>query len=191
MTIIKENLGMKSILKYLLKNRVVILSVIDIAIIFWIIWFEGRLQYEPPLDYNMERTILPLDSEPYDMMIIAIVINSIVLVLESRKIRKKKYIKYDLIIAFSYFFFITLCMLWGYFYISTRTHDGVIDEYNTLFRFPIWIFGKESFSRIITVTNLYLSLCVLHICICLFYMYLCVDEYKIRESEESGGQVFD
>ncbi len=176
--VIKENLGMKSILKYLLKNRVVILSVIDIAIIFWIIWFEGRLQYEPPLDYNMERTILPLDSEPYDMMIIAIVINSIVLVLESRKILRRKFIKYDLIIAISYFFFITLCTLWGYFYISNRTHDGIIDESNTLFRFPIWIFGKESVARIITVTNLYLSLCALHICICLFYMYLCVDEYK-------------
>lgn len=169
---------MKSILKYLLKNRVVILSVIDIAIIFWIIWFERRIQYEPPLYYNMGRTILPLDSVPYDMMILAIVINSIMLVLESRKIRRRKYNKYDLIIAISYFLFITLCMSWGYFYISNRTHDGIIDESNTLFRFPIWIFGKESASRIITVTNLYLSICALHICICLFYMYLCVDEYK-------------
>ena len=169
---------MKSILKYLLKNSVVILSVIDIALIIWIIWFESRIQYEALLDYNKGRKILPLHSETYDMMIIAIVINSIVLVLESRKIRKKKYIKYDLIITFSYFFFITLCMLWGYFYISNRTHNGVIDEYNTLFRIPIWIFGKESVTRIITVTNLYLSLCALHIFICLFHIYLCVDEFK-------------
>ena len=61
-------------------------------------------------------------------------------------------------------------MSWGYFYISNRTHNGVINEYNTLFRFPIWMFGKDSVSRIITVTNLYLSLCVIHICICIIYI---------------------
>lgn len=163
---------MKSILKYLLKNRIVILCVIDIAIIFWIIWFERQIQYEalPDYNYNMGRKILPLHSQTYDIMIIAIVFNSIVLLLESRKIRKRKYMKYDLIIAFSYFFFIMLCMSWGYYYISNRTHNGVINEYNTLFRFPIWIFGKEPVSRIITVTNIYLSLCVIHICICLIYL---------------------
>ena len=172
--VIQESLGMKSILKYLLKNRILILSVIDIALIFWIIWYESRIQYEalPDCNYNMGKKILPLHSQTYDAMIIAIIFNSIVLFLESRKIRKRKYMKYDLIIAFSYFFIITLCMLWGYFYISNRTHNGVINEYNQLFRFPIWLFGKESVSRIITVTNLYLSLCVIHICICLIYLYM-------------------
>lgn len=174
---------MKLTLKYLLKNRVVILSVIDIVIILWIIWFERGIQYEPPLNYNMGRTILPLHSETYDMIIIAIVINSIVLILESQKIRKRKLMKCDLTIAFLYFLFITLCMLWGYLYISTRTHDGIISEYNTLFRIPIWIYGKESVLRIVTVANLYLSLCTLHFCICLFYMYLCVDEYKRIQPE--------
>lgn len=170
--VIQESLGMKSILKYLLKNRIVILSVIDIAIIFWIIWFESQIQYEALHDnnFNMGRKILPLHSQTYDIMIIAIVFNSIVLLLESRKIRRRKYMKYDLIIVFSYFFFIMLCMSWGYFYISNRTYNGVINEYNTLFRFPIWMFGKDSVSRIITVTNLYLSLCVIHICICIIYI---------------------
>lgn len=173
---------MKSILKYVLKNRIVILSVIDIAIIFWIIWFESRIQYEAPFDFNNLEP-LPLHSEPYDMMLIAIVINSIVLVLESRKIRDNKFMKCDLIIAFSYFFFIVFCLSWGYFFISNRTHNGVISKSNTLFRFPIWIFGKEPVTRIITVTNLYLSLCVIHICISLRYLISILLKFRVSRRQ--------
>ena len=57
MMVIQESLGMKSILKYLLKNRILILSVIDIALIIWIIWYESRIQYEalPDCNYNMGK----------------------------------------------------------------------------------------------------------------------------------------
>lgn len=169
-----------TILNYMLKRRVAILSVINIVIVFWIVWFERQIQYEPLLDYdsNIGAKLLPLHSEVYNTMIIAIIINMIVLAFESRIRRIRKYMKCDLIIAFAYLFLITFCILAGYFFILSRIQDGVIDEHNALFQFPIWLFGKDSFSSVITVTGLYSSLCIIHICICLFYLYSCVKQYK-------------
>ena len=37
---------MKSILKHLVNHMILILCVFDIAIVFWILWYEGRIQYE-------------------------------------------------------------------------------------------------------------------------------------------------
>jgi len=62
-------------------------------------------------------------------------------------------------------------------YIMPRSHFPVLYEdniMNILFAFPIWLFGKEAFARVVTVTNLYISLCVIHTCMVLFYIYLCV-----------------
>ena len=52
---IKEILNMKSILNSLINNRIVILCVFDIAIVFWILWYESGIQYEPLLEveYNI------------------------------------------------------------------------------------------------------------------------------------------
>lgn len=171
---------MKSILKYMLKNGVVILSIIDIAIILWIIWFEEHLQYEPLLDYssNIEDRKQPLVSQVYNTIIMAIVANIIVLVSEFSKIRNCGFIKCGLIIGFIYYILIIFCMLLGYYHISIKSHNLVIYEGNILFRFPIWIFGKELFISIVTVTNLYVSLCVIHVCICSLYIYLYFKEYK-------------
>lgn len=174
---------MKSILKYLLTNRVAILCVFDIAIIIWIAWFESCIQYEPLLDnsLNIDGATLPLIEQIYNTMIIAIVINIIVIIIESRKVQKRKIGIYYLTIAFTYLFLVVFCVLWGYCYLSGKIQIGVISEDNILFRFPIWVFGKESLTNIVTVTGLYLSLCVVHVCISLFYMHLCLSKYKKSE----------
>ena len=170
---------MKLILKHL-NNKIVILSIFDIAIFFWILWYEGCIQYEPLLEeeYNilsgMGLPTIPLSEAVYNTIIVAIVVNMIVLVIESKKRYKRKYNKNDLIVAFIYFLLIMSFMLLGSFYISSRIHSGIINEYNSLFRFPIWIIGRDLFTNVITVTRLYLSLCIIHLCVCLFYIYLCI-----------------
>ena len=60
----------------MLKRRVAILSVIDIVIVFWIVWFERQIQYEPLLDYdsNIGAKLLPLHSEVYNTMIVTIIL---------------------------------------------------------------------------------------------------------------------
>ena len=175
---------MKSILNSLINNRIVILSVFDIAIVFWILWYEGRIQYEPLLEveYNilseMGLPTIPLSEAVYNTIIVAIVVNMIVLVIESRKRYNRKCRKNDLIIAFMYFSLIMSFMLLGSFYISSRIHSGIINEYNLLFRFPIWIIGRDLFISVVTVTRLYLSLCIIHLCVCSFYIYLCIPNRK-------------
>jgi hypothetical protein len=179
---IKENLNMKSIQNLLINNRIVILCVFDIAIALWIVWYEGRIQYEPLLEteYNilleMGLPTIPLSEAVYNTIIVAIVINMIVLIIESRKRYNRKCGKNGLIIAFAYFLLIMSFMLLGSFYISSRIHGGIINEYNSLFRFPIWIIGKDLFISVVTITRLYLSLCIIHLCICLFYLYLSIDK---------------
>ena len=175
---------MKSILNSLINNRIVILSVFDIAIVFWILWYEGCIQYEPLLEveYNilseMGLPTIPLSEAVYNTIIVAIVVNIIVLVIESRKRYTGKCRKDDLIVAFLYFLLIMSFMLLGSFYISSRIHSGIINEYNLLFRFPIWIIGRDLFISVVTVTRLYLSLCIIHLCVCSFYIYLCIPNRK-------------
>ena len=68
---IKEILNMKSILNSLINNRIVILCVFDIAIVFWILWYESGIQYEPLLEveYNilsgMGLPTIPLSEAVY------------------------------------------------------------------------------------------------------------------------------
>ena len=186
---------MKLILNYLL-NKIAVLCVFDIAIVFWIIWYEGRIQYEPLLEQEysvlseMGLPTIPLSEVIYNTIITAIVINMIVIVFESRKLRHKKFQKYDLAIAFAYFSLIMFCMLCGCFYISSRTHGDIINEFNPLFRFPIWVIGKEVFTGAVTVPKLYLSLCVIHWFICSFYAYMCiyyaVGRYDLRIESRKG-----
>ena len=135
---------------------VAILSVINIVIVFWIVWFERQIQYEPLLDYdsNIGAKLLPLHSEVYNTMIIAIIINMIVLAFESRTRRIRKYMKCDLIIAFAYLFLITFCMMAGYFFILSRIQDGVIDEHNALFRYALYIFVFVCFICIRVLKNI-------------------------------------
>ena len=184
---------MKSILKVIFNNKIVILCVFDVAIIFWIVWYESRIQYEPLLevDYNMllemKLPTIPLSEAVYNTIIVAIVVNIIVLIIESSKRRKRKYKKNDLTIALIYFFLIMLFMLWGSFYISSRIHSGIINEYNSLFRFPICIIGKDLFISFFTVTRLYMSLCVIHMCVCLFYIYFCVHSCRSSVDQINHG----
>ena len=170
---------MKSFLKYILTNRTVILCTIDFAIIFWIIWFENRLEYEPLLDYtsSLEDRCTPLMPQVYNVMIIAIVANIIVSVGELRK-KRTCHIKWDIAIGTIYFCLISFCMLLGYYHISTKSHNLIIYEGNMLFRFPIWIFGKELFTSIVSVKNLYISLCVIQFSLCLLYLYSQVSKYR-------------
>ena len=88
---------MKSIQNLLINNRIVILCLFDIAIALWIVWYEGRIQYEPLLEteYNilleMGLPTIPLSEAVYNTIIVAIVVNMIVLIIESKKRHKRKY----------------------------------------------------------------------------------------------------
>ena len=178
--VIRENLNMKSILKYMLKNKLVVLSAFDVAIVFWIVWYEKGIEYEQLLDIQydvlseMGLPLIPLCDAIYNTIIVAIVFNMIVLLLEIRRGYKGKYVEHEPITTFIYTSLIMFCMLWGSFYISTRIYGHVISESNTLFQLPIWLFGEELFTSIITVPSLYFSVCVIHLCICLLNLYFCI-----------------
>ena len=172
-----SNLDMKSILRYLINNRIALLSVFDVAIIIWIAWYEGGIKYEPLLEEQydvlteMGLPLIPLCDAIYNTIIIAIIVNIMVVLYEIISSYKRKYVEHEFVIAFIYFTLIMFCMLWGSFYISTRIYGYVISESNTLFRLPIWLFGKDLFTKIITVPSLYLSVCIIHLCMCLFYLH--------------------
>jgi len=118
---IKGNLNMKSIQNLLINNRIVILCVFDIAIALWIVWYEGRIQYEPLLEteYNilleMGLPTIPLSEAVYNTIIVAIVINMIVLIIESRKRYNRKCGKNGLIIALHIFSLLCRLCYWGVF----------------------------------------------------------------------------
>lgn len=167
----------------MLKNKLVVLSVFDVAIVFWIAWYEKGIEYEQLLEIQydvlseMGLPLIPLCDAIYNTIIVVIVFNMIVLLLELRRRYKRKYVKHELTIAFVYFSLFMFCMLWGSFYVSTKIYSGVISESNTLFQLPIWLFGKELFTSIITVPKLYMSVCTIHLCICLSYLYLCTKDH--------------
>ena len=169
-----------SILRCMIKNRVAILGIIDIAIVFWIVWFERQIQYEPLLDYSSNLSVmkLPLHPEVYNTMIVTIILNIVAMIYELKNNRTSEFMRSNWLILSGYFIVVLFCMITGYYYISTRASDGVIDEYNTLFRFPIWLFGKELFSAFITITSLYYSLCGIHICLCALNLYLFIIKKK-------------
>ena len=179
--VILEFLDMRSILRYIIKNRIAILGIIDIAIVFWIVWFERQIQYEPLLDYSSNLSVmkLPLHPEVYNTMIVTIILNIVAMIYELRINCISELKRSHLLILSGYYFIVLLCIIIGYSYISTRASDGVINEYNTLFRFPIWLFGKELFSTFITITSLYFSLCAIHICLCVLNLYLRIKNKKV------------
>jgi hypothetical protein len=178
--VILEFLDMKSILRCMVKNRIAILGIIDIAIVFWIVWYERQIQYEPLLDYTSNLSVmkLPLHPEVYNTVIVTIIFNIVAMIYELRINRISELKGSYWLILSGYFFIVLFCMAIGYYHISTRASDGVIDEYNTLFRFPIWLFGKELFSTFITITSLYYSLCAIHICLCVLNLYLFIKKMK-------------
>lgn len=189
MKVIPENLHMKSILKYLINNRIALLIVFNVAIIIWITWYEGGMEYEPLLEEQYEvlsdmgLPLIPLCDAIYNTIIIAIIVNFIVVLYEILSSFKRKHVEHKLVIAFIYFSLIMFCMLWGSFYISTRIYGYVISESNTLFRLPIWLFGKDLITNIITVPSLYMSVCIVHLCICLFYLHMCIVKKQSQEQE--------
>ena len=172
---------------YWMKNKLVLLSIIDIVIIFWMAWYESHIQYESLLEVEydvlskMGLPTIPLNETIYNTIIIAIVVNIIVLIIESLKRDNRKYQRVDFAIVLIYFFLIMSCMLWGGIYISSRMQSGIINEYNPLFRFPIWVVGKELFTKAFTVTRIYVSLCIIHECVCFSYLYLCINKYNSKD----------
>lgn len=163
---------MKLILKNILNNRILLLGILDLLIIFWIIWNEGSIQYEPPLydcqDSNVNT--LPLIPETYNTIIVTIIANIIVLISEIGRLFRKTLEKDNFKVMVAYFVFAICFLAWGYFHISSRSGSGVISEYNALFEIPVMLIGKNAFESVITVINLYISLCVIHICSCIVYI---------------------
>lgn len=172
---------MRLIHKSKLSNRLLILCVADIIVVLWIIWNEGRIQYEPLLDYNLaaDTKTLPLDSGTYNTIVLTIVSNIIVMIIEIKKKYTKIRDKYDLLILTLYVFLVLGCLSFGYIHISSRIEEGVINEYNNLFRLPIMLFEKDAFTNIVTVMNLYVSLCVIHICTFIFYVIKCFSHIQL------------
>ncbi len=181
---------MKLIHKSKLSYRLLILCVVDIIVIFWIIWNEGRIQYEPLLDYNhaADAKTLPLISETYDVIIITIIANIIVMIIEIRKKYTKIKDKFDLSILALYVVMVIGCFLGGYSYISSRMDGGVIDSANSLFKFPILLFGKDTFTSIVTAMNLYLILYVFLGCTCIIYVIRCLSTKKINKCYPEGAE---
>ena len=181
------DLDMKSILKYLINIRIALLSVFNVAIIFWIAWYEGEIKYEPLLKEQYEvlsemgLPLIPLCAAIYNTIIIAIIVNIIVVLYEILSSYKRKYVEHELVIAFIYFSLVMFCLLWGSFYLSTRIYGYVIRESNTLFRLLIWLFGKDLVTNIITVPSLYLSVCMVHLCIISLYLHRCIEKKQSQE----------
>ena len=181
------DLDMKSILKYLINNRIALLSVFNVAIIFWIAWYEGEIKYEPLLKEQYEvlsemgLPLIPLCAAIYNTIIIAIIVNIIIVLYEILSSYKRKYVEHELVIAFIYFSLTMFCMLWGSLYISTRIYSYVVSESNTLFRLLIWLFGKDLVTNIITVPSLYLSVCMVHLCIISLYLHRCIEKKQSQE----------
>ena len=75
---------MKSILKYLINNRIALLIEFNVAIIIWITWYEGGMEYEPLLEEQYEvlsdmgLPLIPLCDAIDNTIIIAIIVNIIV-----------------------------------------------------------------------------------------------------------------
>ena len=69
----------------------------DIVIIFWMAWYESHIQYESLLEVEydvlskMGLPTIPLNETIYNTIIIAIVVNIIVLIIESLKRDNRKY----------------------------------------------------------------------------------------------------
>lgn len=136
---------MKSTFNNILRDRILLLCILDILVIFWIIWYESGIQYEPPLDYS--DIILPLIPETYNAIIATIIANIIVLIVETIRLCRKRTEKGNLKSIVAYSVFSICCMTWGYFHISSRVVIGVVNH-----------------------TNLYISLCVIHIISCIVYV---------------------
>lgn len=160
--------SMKSTLRNILNNRIALLGILDVLVIFWIIWNEGQIQYEPPIDYR--DIIYPLEPNTYNTIIVTIIVNIIVMINEIKRLSDKTLEKANLKVAVIYIIFIICSLACGYFHITSRTGNGVISECNALFAFPLMLFGKKDFVNVITVTNLYLSLCIIHISSCIVYI---------------------
>ena len=160
--------SMKSPLKNILNNRIALLGILDVLVIFWIIWNEGQIQYEPPIDYR--EIIYPLEPNTYNTIFVTIIVNIMVMINEIKRLSDKTLEKANLKVAVIYIIFIICSLACGYFHITSRAGNGVISECNVLFAFPLMLFGKKDFVSVITVTNLYLSLCIIHISSCTVYI---------------------
>ena len=177
---IMECLNMKSILKCLLMSRLIILSICDLIVVLWISWYDSGIEYEALLDVEYDILLkmglptIPLSETIFNVVIVTIAVNMIVLTIDLIRLCKRRFLKHDLTMALVYVFFLICCMLLGNLYLSTRIHAGIINEYNLLFKLPIMLFGKDSFMSIVDVNRLYFSLCAIHLCMCMFYLYTCI-----------------
>lgn len=177
---IKENLNMRSTLKNILKDRILLLTVSDILVVIWIIWSESRVQYEPPLWGHEDTYILPIVEQTYNVMIFAILINIVLVIGNIKKYYRKTLANYELAVFIIYFIFVLCSLLWGYSYIASRSGSGIIDEGSILFCLPIMLFGEETITSVINVENVYISLCVILISSCIVYIYQDCCQNEIR-----------
>lgn len=161
---------MKSILKNIFKDRILLLTILDIMVIVWVIWNESGIQYEPALWGYEDSYILPVDEFTYNVIIFTILINIIVVIGNIKRYYHKTLGNYNLAVFIVYFIFVLCSLLWGYSYIASRSGGGIIDEGNILFCLPIMLFGEETITSVINVMNFYVSLCVIHISICIVYI---------------------
>lgn len=165
-----ENSSMRSILKKIFKDRILLLTILDIMVIVWVIWHESGIQYEPALWGYEDSYILPVDEFTYNVIIFTILINIIVVIGNIKRYYHKTLEKYNLAVFIVYFIFVLCSLAWGYSYIASRSGSGIIDNGNILFCLPIMLFGEEAVTSVITVENFYISLCVILVSSCIVYI---------------------
>lgn len=161
---------MRSILNNILKDRILLLTIIDIMVLVWIVWNENGKQYEPPLCGYEDTYILPIDEATYNIMILSTLINIVVVISNIKRLYQKTLENANLKVLITYLIFVICSLGWGYFYIASRSESGIIDEGNILFCLPIMLFGEENITTLINVENFYISLCFIHISSCIVYI---------------------
>ncbi|MBR6285596.1 MAG: hypothetical protein IKR18_01200 [Bacteroidaceae bacterium] len=154
---------MKPIYRYL-KNGFVYLSIFNILSALIIVFNESQKQYEPLLqeasfDYESYRYLYPLDGYAYNLMVIALLVNIVVLLCKLSCAGKRKNSN-GLMGALVYGTITQLLMSVGGVFIYLTSHNSVFEKTNILFCIPIEILGKDNFLQYFSVEKTYYGLCI-------------------------------
>jgi len=157
-----------------------ILTVIDLISAFRIMWLDVNTQYASlSTDDNLYG--LPRVEESYNLMVFVLLINIAVILY---KLILYRYQRIDInsmwkrMLLFVYTIVSFSCMATGYYYIGLKRHENIINEYNILFKLPIYLFGKDFIQRDLTVEHLYTTLCIVLISIYFSYLIILIKSQK-------------
>lgn len=153
----------KLVFKYLWNNSQVRLSVINILVLCWAIDYRSKEHNEamlPELEEAGYFTWASLTEIIYNMMIMTLFINIIVVAKQiiTKKNRVQTY--WDQIVKNLYFFITCLCMSIGCIYLG-YSNTYRFEKYCILFKLPIMIFGEDAIVNTLTAEKVYATLCII------------------------------